>query len=76
MFDLLTSAQWAQWPIAPVERQERPRTKKADWGSGAEVGGALHEVVVRRHGEILSDLLESGASPAAKDVNIAASLST
>lgn len=34
MFDLLTSAQWAQWLTAPVERQERPRTKKADWGWG------------------------------------------
>ena len=71
LFELLPSEQWGEWLTAPLERAAaRGKRDLAQqlFSAGAKIGDALHEAIYRGHGETVSVLLESGASPAAKDV--------
>lgn len=56
---------------APFERAaakgNRQHAQRADW-VGAEAGDALHEAIEGEHGDIVSVLLESGASLATTDI--------
>ena len=72
IFEVFTSQQWAEWLKAPLEcaaakgnRDLVQRLVRA----GAQIGTALHGGSVCGHGEIVSDLLESGASLASKDMH-------
>eukprot|EP00752_Nemacystus_decipiens_P016350 g14622.t1 len=70
IFEVLTSRQWAELLKAPLERAavkgKRGLAQKLV-GAGADVGDSLHAAVGGGHVDIVSDLLESGASTAAKD---------
>lgn len=69
IFEVLTSEQRAEWLKALLElavtKGERDLAQRL-LRAGARIGDALHNVVDGGYGEIVSDLLENGASPAAK----------
>ena len=49
------------WRAPQPRERERGLTRKLT-GAGAQVGDALHEAVRGGRGEVVNDLLESGAS--------------
>ena len=68
--EAFTSEQWAEW----LRKLLECAADKGDRGlaqrmvrAGAEMGDALHEAVGGGHGDVVSDLLQSGASIDAKD---------
>ena len=72
-YELLTSEQLADLLRAPLKRAAATgNTELAQrlvhW-AGAEIGDALYEAVRGGHGEIVNNVLESGASTVAKDGN-------
>lgn len=70
IFDILTSEEWAKCLQAPLGRAAAKGNRDLAQqlvGAGAEIGDALHWAIHGRHGEIVTDLLESGASLTAKD---------
>eukprot|EP00752_Nemacystus_decipiens_P011995 g10634.t1 len=73
-FDLLagvlTSEQWSELLRAPLEHAARQGNRGLALKlvkAGAEIGEALHAAVGSGYGDIMGDLLENGASVAAKD---------
>lgn len=72
IFDILTPDQWADWLTAPLERAAATGSRglaRRLVRAGAEFGDALHKAVGGGHGEIVTDLLGSGASIAAKSIH-------
>eukprot|EP00903_Cladosiphon_okamuranus_P017407 g16031.t1 len=71
IFEALTSKEeWSKLLKAPLERAASKGNRgivKQLVRAGAELGQALHEAIGGGHGEIATDLLESGASIDAKD---------
>ena len=69
---VLTSRQWEELLKAPLERVaaqgNRGLVQKLA-GAGAKIGNALHAAARRGHRDVVNDLLESGASVAAKDMS-------
>lgn len=72
-FDLLaealTSRQWAELLKAPLEQavaKGNGGLAQKLVGAGAEMGEALHKAVLGGYEEIVNNLLENGASAAAK----------
>ena len=70
IFEALTSAQLAELLKPPLERAAAKGNRdlaRRLVKAGAQIGTALHKASGSGHGEIVSDLLESGASVAAKN---------
>ena len=70
IFEVLTSQQLAELLTASLEHAAAKGKRELAQrlvGAGAKVGNALHEAIRGGHGDIASDLVESGASLAAKD---------
>ncbi len=70
IFQVSTSEQWAELLEGPLERAARQGNRglvEKLVRAGARMGDALHEAVLGGHGEIVTDLLENGASTNAQD---------
>ena len=69
--EVFTAKQWSRLLKAPLERAAFRRNRSLVQKltrAGAEVGYVLHSAVRGGHGEIVNDLLESGASVNVKNV--------